>query len=495
VSNISPNFDEFSKLQNEFNIVPIYKEIQGDMFTAISIFQKIRTKSFQFLLESAVSGESFGRYSIMGYSDRAISCKNGNIVEYNGMEKKQILGFDNPFDYIKDIFNSNIAFSNPNLPPFVNGLVGSIGYDSIQYFENIKLPEKDELLLNDFDFIYVDRAIIYDNLQHKIYLVASPKIDKDKTVEELYEKSVNIIDELLLKINDKEQRTEPFIVKHENGKIAYKSNFTKEKYENSVNKAKDYIYKGDIFQLVLSQRLRIPVEGDSFNLYRALRVINPSPYMFYLKINDVEVIGSSPEIHVKLENEKVGVRPIAGTRPRGKSSLEDKENEIDLLNDEKEIAEHIMLVDLGRNDLGRVCQGGSVLVEDFKNVEYYSHVMHIVSHVTGKLCTRYNQFDLIKATFPAGTVSGAPKIRAMDIIGELEPERRGIYSGMIGYFTYDKNFDSCIAIRTMIVKNGNLYLQAGAGIVSDSIPEKEYFETIHKMKALTKAVELAGEYK
>ncbi|MFC1669512.1 anthranilate synthase component I [Spirochaetota bacterium] len=492
---IYPDRAEFIKLSSEYNMIPVYTELRGDMYTAISLFLKIRKGRYQFLLESAVSGEFMGRYSFMGYSDRAIVCKDNRVSLMDG--KKTVEGgqYENPNEYLRKYFQSVVAYENKDLPPFVNGAVGYFSYDVIKYYEKIHINPNDELNNNDFELILADKVVVYDNLTQKLYLVYSPFIEKKSDPGKLYDEAADIVKGMSEDVVKNEPVLGSFSVKKENDRLAFKSNFSKDKYESAVETVKKYIFEGDIFQLVLSQRLSIPIKGDAFNLYRSLRIVNPSPYMFYLKCNDIEVIGSSPEIHVQLQEGTVTVRPIAGTRPRGKTPEEDKVNEEDLLSDEKELAEHVMLVDLGRNDAGRVCREGSVKVDDFKVIEYYSHVMHIVSNVTGRLSSEYDQFDLVEATFPAGTVSGAPKIRAMEIIGELEPARRGIYSGIVGYFAYNQSLDSCIVIRTYVIKDNVVYLQAGAGIVADSVPEREYYETIHKLRALTKALELAGEDK
>jgi anthranilate synthase component 1 len=490
---VYPEKNEFLQLATQHNVIPVYTELRGDMYTAVSLFLKMRNGRYQFLLESAVSGEYMGRYSFMGNSDRAIRCRNGHVFLVNDESVTDCGAFDNPLDYVKDYFRRIVVYRERSLPPFVNGVVGYMGYDTVRYFEKLEFPETDPLALNDFEFIIADSVLVYDNLSHKLYVVCSPFLMDGEDPEEEYDMAVKKIDAIIENLRKHELNPEPFTVQKNNGRFAYKSTFSKERYEEAVEKTKEHILKGDIFQLVLSQRLRIPVSGDAFNLYRSLRIINPSPYMFYLKCNEAEIIGSSPEIHVQLQNDRVTIRPIAGTRPRGDTPEEDRLNEEELIADEKERAEHIMLVDLARNDISRVCQGGTVKVDDLMTVEYYSHVMHIVSNVTGKLSHDCDAFDLIKATFPAGTVSGAPKIRAMEIISELEPERRGAYSGLIGYFSFDGNFDSCITIRTFVIKDGHAYLQAGAGLVADSVPEREYYETKHKLRALTKAIEMAGD--
>ncbi len=492
---IYPEKNEFIKLSGQYNVIPVYMELQGDMYTAISLFLKLRGGSFQYLLESAVSGEYMGRYSFMGNSENAIFCKDGIVCHKKNGKTVKESRMGRPLEYVREIFNQMVPYQHAGLPPFVNGAVGYIGYDAVRYFEPVDFPQPDTLDVNDFELIITDTIIIYDNLSHRLIIVNSPVLGSGDDVENVWEEASRKVIEMAEILTGQEKAPEKVVFKREKGRLRYRSNFSKENYEKAVDKAKDHIYQGDIFQLVLSQRLNIPISGDAFNLYRSLRIVNPSPYMFYLKCSDVEIIGSSPEVHVQLQNETVNIRPIAGTRPRGGTPEEDRILEEELMADEKERAEHIMLVDLARNDIGRVCTGGTVKVEDLEVIELYSHVMHIVSNVRGKLSPEHDMFSLIEASFPAGTVSGAPKIRAMEIIGELEPERRGVYSGLIGYMSYNGNFDSCITIRTMIVKDGIVYLQAGAGIVADSIPEKEYYETIHKMKALTRAIELAGEFK
>jgi anthranilate synthase component 1 len=488
---IYPSQNDFVQLASEYNIIPVYAELRGDLHTTVSLFMRLKKEKYQFLLESAVSGEYFGRYSFMGTSQKAFRCKDGRVSLIDGDMSIDSGTFKNPLDYLRDYFKNAAPYNNPSLPPFVNGLVGYLGYDMIKYFEKVPLPAKDELNLPDFELIVIDKVLVYDHLVHKLYIISSLLITDNDSPASVYKKACENIERMAADIEKPKVDLQTFRARTEGGRLTFKSNFSKARYENSVETAKKYIYDGDIFQMVLSQRLRIPVEGDGFNLYRSLRVVNPSPYMFYLKYGDMEIIGSSPEIFVQLKDGNVTVRPIAGTRPRGKSPEEDMMLKDELLLDDKELAEHIMLVDLGRNDIGRVCQGGSVRVDQLKVVEYYSHVMHIVSNVVGKISREHNAFDLIKATFPAGTLSGAPKIRAMEIISELEPERRCIYGGMVGHFTFDNNLDSCITIRTFVVKDNMAYLQAGAGIVADSNPEREYYETIHKIRALSKALELA----
>ena len=490
---IYPNRKEYSLLAKKYNKIPVYIELPGDLYTPISLFLKIRKGPYQFLLESAVSGKYLGRYSFMGTSDQAISCKDYKIFFRKKDKIIEEITKEQPLNYLRDYFKKIRAYHHKDLPPFVNGMVGYFGYDSIQYFEKINLASDDELQLKDFELIIADNLIVYDNLTNKLFLIYSPLIASPGEVITIYEKAEIVLKKMADQIKSALPQELSLKIEKNKDRIIYRSNFSKEKFRQEVERAKKYIYEGDIFQVVLSQRLKVGLEGDSFSLYRSLRAINPSPYMFYLKCDQAEIIGSSPEIQVQLTDNQVTVRPIAGTRPRGASPKEDKLNEKSLLADQKELAEHLMLVDLGRNDVGRVCQGGSVKLDTFQAIEYYSHVMHIVSNVVGQLDTSYDMFDLIKATFPAGTVSGAPKIRAMEIISQLEPARRGIYSGLVGYLTFDNHLDSCIAIRTFVIKNKTVYLQAGAGIVADSIPENEYYETLHKLKVLTRALERSGE--
>jgi len=380
----------------------------------------------------------------------------------------------------------------PGLPRFSGGLVGYMGYDMVRFFEKLPDTNKPGLDLPDMFFMLADTMLIFDSLKQKIKIVSNVHVDGKGTTK-AYKEAVEKIDAITEKLRSSKIKSQKSKVKIKNSKDkGFKSSFkTKEAFENAVSKSKEYIAAGDIFQVVLSQRFERRSNIEPFDIYRALRVINPSPYMYFINTGDVKIAGSSPEILVRLEDKKIVLRPIAGTRKRGDTEEEDKALEEELKKDPKEIAEHIMLVDLGRNDVGRVAETGSVNVTELLAVERYSHVMHMVSNVEGKLAKNLDAFDVLRASFPAGTVSGAPKVRAMEIIEEFEPTKRGPYAGAVGYFSYSGNMDTCITIRTLIIKDNKIYVQAGAGIVADSVPEREFTETVNKAKGMMKAVDMA----
>ena len=444
-------------------------------------------------MESVEGGERIARYSFIGGAPALIFKSKGrkiSITEPGKIENRFETSRD-PFFELEKILKRYKQPAMKGLPPFSGGAVGYLGYDTVRFIE--KIPDKNKAVMDipDSLFIFTDTLLIFDHIQKKIKVVSNVFVEDFSSPEEAYDHAVE-------KTESEIHRLRSAVAAHRpsqssvKGPQAVDSNFKKSEFKKAVLKAKQYIKKGDIFQLVLSQAFRTPVFSNSFDIYRALRSINPSPYMFYLNCDGFEIVGSSPEVHVRCENGKATLRPIAGTRHRGKDPKEDKNLEKELLNDPKERAEHLMLVDLGRNDLGRVCNYKTVKVSEFMTVERYSHVMHIVSHVEGQLQKNKTAFDLLRATFPAGTISGAPKVRAMEIIDELENQRRGFYSGVVGYFSYSGNLDSCIAIRTILVKNGTAVVQAGAGIVADSSPSKEHQETVNKAKGLFKAIELAA---
>jgi anthranilate synthase component 1 len=487
-----PEIDEFSEISKTCNLISVYKEILADMETPVSAFLKLdrslRSKDMHsFLLESVEGGEKWGRYSMIGIEPSIIIKARGNKVTVE--EEGNVTEFesDDPTGEIKKIMGRYNPADVEGLPRFFGGAVGYFSYDIIRYFENIPDTCEDDLSMYDVYFIITDTILIFDNVRQMIKIVCNAHVQGGDDPQTVYEQSTKKIDDIITRLS------EPYAVtpsKVDSSETVMDSNFEKEEFESIVEKAKEYIKSGDIFQVVLSQRFLVEADVDTFDLYRSLRVINPSPYMFYLKFGDDVIVGSSPEVLVRLEDEKVVVRPIAGTRKRGATEDEDVFLEDELLADPKERAEHIMLVDLGRNDVGRVSDLGSVHVDDFMIIERYSHVMHIVSNVTGTLKEGLDAFDVLSACFPAGTVSGAPKIRAMEIIDELEPTKRGPYAGSVGYFSFSGNMDICITIRTIFIKDGKIYLQAGAGIVADSVPENEYYETINKAKAMLKAVEM-----
>jgi len=486
---LSPSLEDFRRLSEKGNLIPVFREILADTDTPVTAFLKLGG-SPAFLLESVEGGEKWARYSFLGSRPHRIIKGTGKTVEVlEGQKVLRSFVTDNPLDVIKEEISAYKPVETERLPRFFGGLVGYIGYDMIRFFESIPEGNKEGLDLPDFFFMVTDTMLIFDSLQQKIKIVSNAHID-NKAPEKAYKEAVEKIDDIISKL-----RT-PMVLTDSGDKLAptgFRSNFTKEGFLSSVEKSKEYVMAGDIVQVVLSQRFERSTEVEPFNIYRALRVINPSPYMYYLDIGKAMIVGSSPEILVRLEDKKIVLRPIAGTRKRGETETADRALEGELKNDPKEISEHIMLVDLGRNDVGRVAKTGSVKVTELMAVERYSHVMHLVSNVEGELKETLGAFDVLGACFPAGTVSGAPKVRAMEIIEELEPTRRGPYAGAVGYFSYSGNMDTCITIRTLIIKDGKVYVQAGAGIVADSEPEKEYAETVNKAKGMMAAVNMAEE--
>jgi anthranilate synthase component 1 len=473
-----PEINEFIKLSRKGNLIPVSKEIVADRETPVSAFKKItangQKSDYSFLLESVEGGEKIARYSFLGTGP-----------------KSQTLNFSS-FEEIREVLKRYRPVTMAGLPRFYGGLVGYISYDAVRQIENLPDNNPDDLGLPLMQFLLADTLLAFDHVKHKIIIIANAHVGAGGA-KRAYRKACQKITALERKLKQtlKLEREEFEIPLNPRSKLAIRSNFSRAAYEQMVKKAKGYILAGDIIQVVPSQRFETQCLADPFNIYRTLRVLNPSPYMYYLKFGDVKIIGSSPEVMVRLEKGSATLRPIAGTRRRGKSEAEDKKLAENLLASKKERAEHIMLVDLGRNDLGRVCEYGSVRVTDEMTIEKYSHVMHIVSNVTGKLKKSRDATDLIKATFPAGTVSGAPKVRAMEIIDELEPVKRGLYAGSVGYFGFSGELDCGIAIRTILVIGKKAYIQAGGGIVADSVPAREYQETVNKARALISAIELS----
>lgn len=487
-----PDFGEFKNKAVEGNLIPVYREILADMDTPLSAFLKLKSKR-GFLFESLEGGEKWARYSFIGTDPSTIIEGRGkNLTITRGKKKEKIKVRKDPLEVISEETGKYSPVSIPGLPRFFGGFVGYIGYDTVRHFE--KLPNRRHKGLNvpDIFLMLTDTLVVFDNVSHKIKVISNAFIDGD--IEEAYKKASEKIDHIVKKLRSKAvvpRRSGKAKDLSTTGKNRFSSNFSKEDFLKAVTRTKEYIRAGDVIQTVISQNFQCDTEVPPINAYRALRVINPSPYMFYLETGKCTMVGSSPEILVRVEGDTIEVRPIAGTRKRGKTEEEDLALEQELKADPKERAEHIMLLDLGRNDTGRVAETGSVTVSEFMTVERYSHVMHIVSNVVGKLSEDHDAFDVLRASFPAGTVSGAPKIRAMEIIEELEPTKRGPYAGSVGYFDFSGNMDMCITIRTIIFKNKKAYIQAGAGIVADSDPENEYMETVNKAKGMFKAIEMA----
>ena len=492
-----PTLDEFRSLATgPANLIPVYREFAADLETPVSVYLKLMSEMGpSFLLESVEGGEQVGRYSFVGVNPRGMIALKGQSVTHRttaGSETRDLGEDEDLLDVLKEELEQFVPVDLPGLPRFNGGAVGYLGYDVVRFFEQLPDTASSMLDIPDAVFLLADTLVVFDHARHRLIILANAHVGQD--VEGAYVDAIQRIE----RVSERLLRPLPAVPQRiwgakGNGKV--EANMPQERYEEIVREAKDYIAAGDIFQVVLSQRFSRKSNAHPFAVYRALRMLNPSPYMFYFDFGeiDLQVIGASPEMHVRLEDGVASVRPIAGTRRRGTSLAEDKMLEDELLADPKERAEHVMLVDLGRNDIGRVCEYGSVLVRDLMTIERYSHVMHIVSHVEGQIRPDMDAFDLMRATFPAGTVSGAPKVRAMEIIEELEGQRRSLYAGAVGYFSYDGSMDTCIAIRTMIVQGDHVHVQAGAGIVADSDPANEYQECVNKARALLVAVDRAEQ--
>lgn len=491
----TPDRKTFAEKTKQGNTVSVYREILADMETPVSAFKKIDDGSFAFLLESVEGGERIARYSFIGSSPRAVFQSKGRkaTITYAGSQPKELEiepGSD-PLHLLEKEIGKYHWAADQDLPRFCGGAVGYISYDMVRFFERLPNPPPDNIVLPDCLFVFTDTLLVFDHVKNRIRIIANAKADEFASADDAYDNAASRIEQMAERLKTQLPEHTPHLSDSGDRKIV--SNFASQSdFENAVKKCKEYISAGDVIQVVISQRFTAEVSADSFDVYRALRSLNPSPYMYYLSFGDIKLVGSSPEVLVTEEKGIATTRPIAGTRPRGQTEDEDIRLEQELLSDEKERAEHIMLVDLGRNDLGRVCNYGSVNVDELMTIERYSHVMHIVSNVRGRLMPDKNQFDLLRATFPAGTVSGAPKVRAMEIIDEMETTMRGPYAGAVGYFSYSGDMDMCITIRTIIIHNNTAYVQAGAGIVADSVPDKEYQETVNKSMAMLKALELAG---
>ncbi len=486
-----PSLEEFKKKAKKGNLIPVYREILADMETPVSAFLKIDDGRHSFLLESVEGGEKWARYSFLGSRPSVIVKSFGRTADIIRNGKKERVSFDHdPLEVIKEVLSAYKPVPDLSLPRFFGGAVGFMSYDVVRFFEELHGPEKDGLNMPDIFFMITDTLVIFDNVTHRIKVVSNAHVNGG-SVEAAYKEATKKIDALVRKLKKAGNREAGGGRRKKTKEHSLSSNFTRPQYEQAVLKAKEYIKAGDIFQVVPSQRFQTKISTEPYEIYRALRLINPSPYMYFLRCGDAIVVGASPEVMVRLEERRIELRPIAGTRRRGATEEEDQMLADELLADPKERAEHIMLVDLGRNDVGRVSEPGSVQVSELMVIERYSHVMHIVSNVRGKLSDGKDSYDVIRACFPAGTVSGAPKIRAMQIIDELEPTRRGPYAGAVGYFGFSGNMDTCITIRTLVIKDNVAYIQAGGGVVADSDPAAEYQETVNKAQAMMRAVELA----
>lgn len=489
---IQPTFAEFSRLAKQGNLIPVYHVFSADLLTPVSAYLRVAQGArYSFLLESVEGGEKIGRYTFAGaHPEEVFRYSNGACVLES--HDRVIWEENDPVSFLRECVQRFKPVRLPGLPPLVAGAIGYFSYDMVRLIERLPKRLRDELGLFDAVLMFYHGLIAFDHVQHRLWIVRNVFVEGKQSLREKYDAAVAEI-EHTRKLLEKPVAAEERKAKSRKQQAApkVKSNIEKSAYLAAVKKAKEYIRAGDVFQVVLSQRFSAKTTAEPFQIYRELRAVNPSPYLFYLQLNDVAVVGSSPEMLVKVQGRNVFYRPIAGTRWRGKDEAEDLRLEQEMLADEKERAEHIMLVDLGRNDLGRVCGYGTVRVEKLMTVERYSHVMHLVSSLRGQLRPDVDCFDALMACFPAGTVSGAPKVRAMEIIEELEKTRRGLYAGGILYLDFSGNLDSCIALRTMVIKNGVAYIQAGGGIVADSVPEAEYEESVNKSKALLRALEAA----
>ncbi|WP_017925142.1 anthranilate synthase component I [Thioalkalivibrio sp. HL-Eb18] len=481
--------EQFDALAREgYNRIPLVREVLADLETPLSIFLKLANRPYSYLFESVQGGERWGRYSFIGLPARTRVRVHGHdiTVETDGDVVEQTTETD-PLAWI-EAYQARFKVADlPGLPRFTGGLVGYFGFETVRLIEpRLEGPEKpDALGLPDILLMVSEEVVVYDNLSGRLYLV----VHADTSRPDGQAVAAERLDALESRIG--EPLVPPEDPPHPHAVPEYVPGWSAEGFKAAVARAQEYIMDGDVMQVVLAQRMSVPFSAPPLDLYRALRALNPSPYMYYLDLDDHHVVGASPEILVRLEDDRVTVRPIAGTRPRGRTEEEDRALEVELLADPKERAEHLMLIDLGRNDVGRVCEIGSVEVTDTMSIERYSHVMHIVSNVEGQLAPGHSTMDVLRATFPAGTVSGAPKIRALEIIDELEPVKRGPYSGAVGYLSWSGNMDTAIAIRTAVLHDGELHIQAGAGVVHDSVPENEWQETLNKGRAVVRAAELA----
>jgi anthranilate synthase component 1 len=485
---IQPDFKTFSKLARQGNLVPVYETYTADLLTPVGAYLRIaRDAKYSFLLESVEGGETIARYTFAGANPSEVFRARGRACTLERGDTRTKSDED-PIERLRRLTRRFRPVRVPELPPFVAGAIGFCAYDMVRLVEKIPDTGRDDLGLDDCAMMFYLGVLVFDHVRHRVWVIQNVFTDGAGSLREKYDAAVGEIQKTRRLLERPLPKQAPA---KRAAPLRVRSNMSKGKFTGAVKKAKKYIRAGDAFQIVVSQRFEAKTDAEPFEIYRALRVVNPSPYLYFLKLGDVSVVGSSPEMLVKVQGRDATYRPLAGTRPRGHDEKEDRELEAALLADPKERAEHVMLVDLGRNDLGRVCEYGSVKSERLMFVEKYSHVMHIASSLRGKLRDDVDCFDALMACFPAGTLSGAPKVRAMEIIDELEPTRRGIYAGAILYLDFSGNLDSCIGLRTLVAKNGRAYVQAGAGIVADSVPETEFEESANKARAVLKALEIA----
>jgi anthranilate synthase component 1 len=487
---IQPDFKEFSRLAKEGNLVPVYETYTADLLTPVGAHLRLAEDAkYSFLLESVEGGENIARYTFTGANPAEVFRARGRKCSVES-GKKRVEFEANPVETLRSLVKRYKPVRVPGLPPLTGGAIGYFAYDMVRLIENIPASGVDDMKLDDCVLMFYLGLVVFDHVQHRVSILQNVFTEEKGSLREKYDAAVRHVE------RTRKRLEQPLPRQHQRkagAPLRVESNMTKAQFSAGVRKAKEYIRAGDVFQVVASQRFSAKTTAKPFEIYRALRVVNPSPYLYFLHLNDVSLVGSSPEMLVKVQGRNASYRPLAGTRKRGRTEKEDHELESELLGDPKERAEHVMLVDLGRNDLGRVCEYGSVKVDRLMFVERYSHVMHLASALSGKLRSDTDCFDALMACFPAGTLSGAPKIRAMEVIDELEPTRRGVYGGAILYLDFSGNLDSCIGLRTLVAKGGRAYVQAGAGIVADSVPEKEYEESVNKARAVLKALEIAHE--
>lgn len=518
-----PNFAEFCRLAATADYVPVYRCVLSDVLTPVSAFYRIDDGGSACLFESVVGGEKVGRYSFLAAEPFMMLVAHGTEVVVTTLGKREHISAANPLEVLRQRVQAVRVAKLPGLPPFVGGAVGYAGYDTVRYVEKLPHAPPDDRNLADLSFAFYDHMLVFDNVRKTAIMVALANVrgangegrgasseerateDReriagsasragDAALHAAYMEACGRVDRFIAKLSASSAVPQPADIDTSGEpRLAFQSNFTQPQFEEAVRRCVEYIRAGDIFQVVISQRLAVPFEADPLELYRTLRIVNPSPFMFFLRTPECALVGSSPEIMVRVVDGEVTVRPLAGTRRRGRTDDEDRRLAEELLADPKERAEHVMLVDLGRNDVGRVARYGTVDISDVMVIERYSHVMHITSNVTGRLQDQCDAFDALAACLPAGTVSGAPKVRAMQIIDEIEPHRRGPYAGAVGYIDFAGNMDTCIALRTIVVQDGVAYIQAGAGIVADSIPRQEYNETLNKARGLLKAIEITQQ--
>ncbi len=498
-----PDFRRFCQLAEGADLVPVYRRLVSDSLTPVSAFHKIDAGRCACLFESVIGGEKVGRYSFLAthpffeieaHASRVtLSSPSGIAASGAPLLVTRQLQSANPLEELRRRVESFRAATLPELPPFCSGAVGYAGYDTVRYFEHLPNAPPDDRQVPDLAFAFYDQMVVFDHVAKTIVVVAMARLDKSGSDRRsAYDDACRRVDALVAQLADNPCDLPPVDIAVEGQPvIPYQSNFTQADFQRAIDRCVEYIRAGDIFQVVISQRLEVPLRVHPFAVYRALRVVNPSPFMFYVRTPSVTLVGSSPEVMVRVVDGQITTRPLAGTRRRGATDEEDRRLAEELLADPKECAEHVMLVDLGRNDVGRVARFRSVQLSDVMTIERYSHVMHITSNVSGELAPGKTAFDALQACLPAGTVSGAPKVRAMEIIDELEPHRRGPYAGAVGYFDFSGNMDTCIALRTIVVQGDRAYVQAGAGIVADSVPANEWNETLNKARGLLKALEIA----